>query len=167
MTCLHNSGRRHFLFCLFIFLAPCTIAEAMSYVYGFLFCCFGFFFVCFFQQTLMPKTAAFVVLGLIPLSAPASPTHCVSFCSPQEGRTGASVFGLAMSKSALLVLSQEGCTPSLCLTAECLLLLGVEQRVLFCLSSGAALHKALSCVDVDAGSVTAVTLWLSSLGLSV
>lgn len=58
----------------------------------------------------MPGIVAFVVIGLIPLSALASWTHCVSFCSPQEGRTGASVFGLAMSKSALLVPMQDGCT---------------------------------------------------------
>lgn len=119
----------------------------------------------------MPKIAAFVVIGLIPLSAPASRTHCVSFCSLQEGRTGASVFGLAMSKSALLVLSRGGCTPSLPLSLSpshhwVSASARREQHVLFCLSGGAALHKALSCVHVDAGSVTAVTLWLSSPGLS-
>lgn len=84
----------------------------------------------------MPEIGAFVVIGLIPLSAPASRTHCVSFCYPQEGRTGASVFGLAMSKSALLVLSQKGYTlththtyahtlpplPSLPAFSECLFL---------------------------------------------
>lgn len=74
----------------------------------------------------MPEIAAFVVIGLIPLSAPASWTHCVSFCSPQEGRTGASVFELAMSKSALLVLSQKGCAHtrslSLPVSLECLFL---------------------------------------------
>lgn len=64
----------------------------------------------FFLPRLVPGIVAFVVIGLIPLSAPASWTHCVSFCSPQEGRTGASVFGLAMSKSVLLVLTQDGCT---------------------------------------------------------
>lgn len=68
-----------------------------------------FVFVVFFLPRLVPGMA-FVVIGLIPLSALASWTHCVSFCSPQEGRTGASVFGLAMSKSALLVPTQDGCT---------------------------------------------------------
>lgn len=72
--------------------------------------CRCYHMICIFLPRLMPEIAAFVVVGLIPLSAPASWTHCVSFCYPQEGRTGASVFGLAMSKSALLVLSQWGYT---------------------------------------------------------
>lgn len=91
------------------FFSPFIYISSMRYIGGHMICLLLFFF----KQILMPKIAAFVVVGLIPLSAPASRTHCVSFCSPQEGRTGASVFGLAMSKSALLVLSRGGCTPSL------------------------------------------------------
>lgn len=77
--------------------------------------------MCIFLPRLMPEITAFVVVGLIPLSAPASWTHCGSFCYPQEGRTGASVFGLAMSKSALLVLSRRGDALALFLH-ECLCL---------------------------------------------
>lgn len=123
----------------------------------------------FFCLRLMPEIGAFVVIGLIPLSAPASRTHCVSFCYPQEGRTGASVFGLAMSKSALLVLSQKGytlththiCTHSASSPlSSSLLWMSVsnwEQHVLFCLSRGASQHKALSCVDAG-------LWWLSHFG---
>lgn len=99
---------------------------------------------CIFLLQLVPEIATFVVVGLIPLSAPASWAHCVSFCYPQEGKTRASVFGLATSKSALLVLAY-----SLSLSqSHWMSVSNWEQRVLFCLSRGAPQHKAFSCVDV-------------------
>ena len=114
----------------------------------------------FFLPRLVPGIVAFVVIGLIPLSAPASWTHCVSFCSPQEGRTGASVFGLAMLKSALLVPTQDGGT---CLSLS----LGLsEKNMALSLSAEGRLGNTDPFVR-GCGSVMAVTLLQFSRAVSL
>lgn len=119
---------------------PYTIMHFLTIKYIFF---FGFCFF-FFLPRLVPGIVAFVVIGLIPLSAPASWTHCVSFCSPQEGRTGASVFGLAMSKSALLVPTQDGCT---CLSLSLFLSEKRETQPRLSAWRDCSRTQTLSCVD--------------------